>query len=493
MYNVIIADDEKNIREGISELINWNEIGCYVCAAVRNGEQVLDYIENGETKIDLVITDIKMPIMDGMELAGVLHEKYPNIRTIILTAYSDFTYAQQAIRHQVAEFVIKNDFFRELPRAVKHVVNQWEQERGVRQKDIISMTECGVCRVCACEIKMQDLHSAETGRKNLKDLAANIFQKMSPEVIEDDSDLLFIVIDCTNQENSDIWFRKKLEKLVALAATFQNMKVRIGVSGQVKNSECMTLGKKQAIRSLSGIYTDKNPVYIRECCPERAVWEDEGDIDGYMRNLYVVLRNGSPEEIEKMEEEFRDFQKKESRPLEQCRSDTHAVISYLFRKIRRSDIEEKMPEPESVLAMVYSGRSKAALLDVLYDTCSAVSSVFSDRGKGLNRLVEKTDRIIERSYQEKLRLNDISKELFVNSSYLSRIYKKQTGYTVTEAVNRYRIKMAKEILETGQYKVYEVARMVGIEDPAYFTHVFLKYEGINPSDYSGRNECDPKR
>lgn len=74
----------------------------------------------------------------------------------------------------------------------------------------------------------------------------------------------------------------------------------------------------------------------------------------------------------------------------------------------------------------------------------------------------------------------------INSSYLSRVYKKETGYTVTDAINSYRIEKAKEILETGEYRVCEVGEMVGIEDPAYFTHVFLKYEGKSPSDFMNR-------
>ena len=104
-------------------------------------------------------------------------------------------------------------------------------------------------------------------------------------------------------------------------------------------------------------------------------------------------------------------------------------------------------------------------------------------GSSLSR---KVNSIIERDYRGKISLKDIGKELFVNSSYLSRVYKKETGYTVTDAINSYRIEKAKEILETGEYRVCEVGEMVGIEDPAYFTHVFLKYEGKSPSDFMNR-------
>ena len=71
---------------------------------------------------------------------------------------------------------------------------------------------------------------------------------------------------------------------------------------------------------------------------------------------------------------------------------------------------------------------------------------------------------------------------------MSRVYKKETGYTVTDAINSYRIEKAKEILETGEYRVCEVGEMVGIEDPAYFTHVFLKYEGKSPSDFMNQSK-----
>lgn len=108
------------------ELIEWEKLGCKVCASMQNGAQVLKYLEEEKIHVDIIITDIKMPIMDGMELIGMLNERFPDIKVIILTAYSDFTYAQQAIKFQVSDFVVKNDFFLELPRAVKKIIEQCE-------------------------------------------------------------------------------------------------------------------------------------------------------------------------------------------------------------------------------------------------------------------------------------------------------------------------------------------------------------------------------
>lgn len=489
MYNAIIADDEKNIREGIVELIDWEELGIHVCAAVSNGEQVLKYIEQNENEVDLVVTDIKMPVMDGMELAQVLYERHPEIMIVILTAYSDFKYAQQAIKYRVADFVIKNDFFVELPKAVEQIVKKWEEDGSKTGKSENLFEHGELCRVCVCEVVGWAYRDLESCKKGLEELAKNIFSNHKLEILVEDDGYLILIVQYQGKMEDIQWMRRKLEKLISLAKTFQNIQLRIGGGGPIKSSECMSKGKNQAIRNLSDIYTDEQPVNVREESVEYIhCWKDDCDIDSYMRSLYIALRSGGQEEWNKHHTEFIEYLRKENRSVEQCRSDTYAIISYLLRKIRNLVNEEKILTPESVLNEVYKSKTKASLADVMKETCSVIASLFSEESCRVRRLVREADYIIERSYQEKLSLKSISQELFVNSSYLSRVYKKDTGITVTDAINSYRIKKAKEMLETGEYKIYEVGKLVGIEDPAYFTHVFLKYAGESPTDYMNKIE-----
>lgn len=117
-----------------------------------------------------------------------------------------------------------------------------------------------------------------------------------------------------------------------------------------------------------------------------------------------------------------------------------------------------------------------------------MAAIFTESDRGQSFLIENVNDIIRQDYKEKLSLKSISQKLFMNSSYLSRIYKKETGITVTDAINKYRIERAKEILAMKKYKVYEVGEMVGIEEPSYFTHVFMKYEGYSPSEYLSKLE-----
>ena len=105
MTSVMIVDDEKYVRMGIKEETDWALIGCEVVAEAANGEEALAKAE--ETRPDLVISDIRMPKMDGIELAEKLIEKYPAIKVIFLTAYNEFEYARQAVRIGVSDYLLK--------------------------------------------------------------------------------------------------------------------------------------------------------------------------------------------------------------------------------------------------------------------------------------------------------------------------------------------------------------------------------------------------
>lgn len=489
MYNVIVADDEKNIREGIVELIEWEKLGCKVCASMQNGAQVLKYLEEEKIHVDIIITDIKMPIMDGMELIGMLNERFPDIKVIILTAYSDFTYAQQAIKFQVSDFVVKNDFFLELPRAVKKIIEQCEVDakKCVGREKEIPFFQGEACRVCACEMRDIERYDYEVCKNRIEEILNSTFLDHKVVVAEGESGMLIFVIEYKGSEGNAAWFQRRLEKVVSIAKIFQNIRLRIGAGKVVKSAEWGRVGKKQAIRNLSDIYTDNSPVNVKENYTEYIqYWKDENDVESYMRRLYVALRSGMEENKKLCAEEFEEYLKQETRPIEQCRSDTHAIILYLVRKVKSKEKMEKILVPEKALDAVYRSKSKAALAEVMRETCEAISTILEEEQKEGSSLSRKVNSIIERDYRGKISLKDIGKELFVNSSYLSRVYKKETGYTVTDAINSYRIEKAKEILETGEYRVCEVGEMVGIEDPAYFTHVFLKYEGKSPSDFMNR-------
>ena len=147
--------------------------------------------------VDIIITDIKMPIMDGMELIGMLNERFPDIKVIILTAYSDFTYAQQAIKFQVSDFVVKNDFFLELPRAVKKIIEQCEVDakKCVGREKEIPFFQGEACRVCACEMRDIERYDYEVCKNRIEEILNSTFLDHKVVVAEGESGMLIFVIE----------------------------------------------------------------------------------------------------------------------------------------------------------------------------------------------------------------------------------------------------------------------------------------------------------
>lgn len=127
MYKVIAADDEPMVRRALESLINWEEIDCQLEFVATNGRQLMEYARQNQP--DIVITDIKMPEADGIEVARFFNQEMSQVKVILLTAYADFSYAKQAISYGVVEYVTKTGDFEDVVAAVKKSIQQLEQER----------------------------------------------------------------------------------------------------------------------------------------------------------------------------------------------------------------------------------------------------------------------------------------------------------------------------------------------------------------------------
>lgn len=136
MYRVIIADDEPFVREGLKEMIPWEELGYSLEGAFKNGKEAVDAVE--KISPDVVILDIQMPVMNGLEAALEIRRKWPDIIVILLTAYEDFQYAQQAIVLQIKRYVIKSNLLENLPKVLEEIGEEMKKENSADQKRNLS-------------------------------------------------------------------------------------------------------------------------------------------------------------------------------------------------------------------------------------------------------------------------------------------------------------------------------------------------------------------
>lgn len=126
MKKVMAADDEAYVRDALRQLVPWKELGCELSGIVCNGQELIDEMEQAHP--DIVITDIRMPLLDGLEVCRYVHDRCPEAQVIILSAYSDFSYARTALRYGACEYVLKLDLVEELPRAVEKAVRLLDRQ-----------------------------------------------------------------------------------------------------------------------------------------------------------------------------------------------------------------------------------------------------------------------------------------------------------------------------------------------------------------------------
>lgn len=132
MWKVLLADDEPFVREGLRELIAWEELGYSLEGCYKNGKEILENIPL--ISPELVILDIQMPVMDGLEAAKIIRDKWPQTAVILLTAYSEFQYAKQAIDYRVSSYVMKRNVLEDLPGVLVKMKQQLEQTHGDKKK-----------------------------------------------------------------------------------------------------------------------------------------------------------------------------------------------------------------------------------------------------------------------------------------------------------------------------------------------------------------------
>lgn len=122
MIRIIAADDEQYLRDALPKLVDWESLGCSLIKIVKNGRELVEAVEKEQP--DMIITDIRMPVMDGLEVCEFIHDNHPHIKVIVLSAYSDFSYARTAMKYDVTEYILKADVVEELPDAVERIIKE---------------------------------------------------------------------------------------------------------------------------------------------------------------------------------------------------------------------------------------------------------------------------------------------------------------------------------------------------------------------------------
>ncbi|GEQ22682.1 DNA-binding response regulator [Clostridium butyricum] len=516
MIKVMIVEDESIIRKGIICLINWEELDCTIVEECSNALHAMEFLKSNS--VDLIITDIVMPQISGLELCEYVNLNYPNTKIIILSAHSDFSYAQTAIKNKVNDYILKSNFVKELPTSVaktcalikkENEYNDPLDEEYINKLKIIlvknliednlidfpSEQECiKLLRmdlqnyyIIMSEIEYMKLPEQEddyyTPIEKLYGAALNELENISLWIDKH----IFLTIVNFNDKNSTTNLQKIvpiMNHILSMVNNYMSFQLNIGISKQHSNISHIKRAYNEASSTLNKLFVDnslslykdtkdKNKTNYLPCQKE------------VVQTIIENIQTGNQEKYINCIKDIFNTYLNYTDNYDKIKIEILIIISNCFRIIIDNDLNIKNFEQfENVInSNILQAKSLSSLFTILQNWGLKVMELDKSVNFNYNSLVLKVNDYIKDNYSSVVKLNDIAVQLHVNSSYLSRLYKKQTGDSIITTVNKYRINKAKELLNTGNYLISEVGSLVGIDDPAYFSNIFTKHVGVSPKNY----------
>ena len=530
MYRILLVDDEILVRDAIRENIDWGAMNCQLVGDCENGRQAMEFVT--EHPVDIVLTDICMPYMDGMELSKFLHEKYPDIFIVIFSGFGEFEYAQKAIRYGVSEYLLKPVTAMELREVIGRVKEKVDEKRGVREqmdsllrtsedyRDNALMIRSGAIEgLVSCTRDIQEslrqlerlgIHlDAQSYRVAILDLDAysQLFQIEADQ--RQESQLMTFVLfnisdEIVSRENAGIAYQEGSSRVCVLFTGEKNkefesriqtvckeiqekageaigMGVSVGIGGWVRSLAELHFSHEQAQKAIECRYLLGGNLLIN--MEDEKEQESGLSIQVLLENLAEGMKSGEWDLVQIVQ------------LIQKARVGKTRACGYLQQIIRTiglclgsvtGDHKKELRQRESLQAKIPEQRTfcEAVTLVEEYAKKSFEELQMMNSSSGHRQAALAMDYIKTRYMQPDLNLNQICSYLNISTSYFSTVFKELTGETFIEVLGRLRIEKAMELLESTTLKNYEIAEKVGFADPHYFGICFKKMTGKTPTEYA---------
>ena len=507
MIKVLLVDDEVLAMEYLHNMIDWEGNGYQIVGHAFNGRKAMEMYE--EERPDIVISDIKMVGMDGLELAEWLKQRNPDVIVILLSAYKDFEYAQKGIEYGVANYLLKHELnekklIQELEK-VRKKLETGAKTRKIYQKYFTRQLIYN--QADTAEIEAEELGNRfflvmihrndkfQNGKFKEIEWTAEEIMELA-EVLEEDKDgisyvadvrltintviILYQIENITSKYMVSTMIERKSKEIEDRMKRIPGCQFNLIYSDEIRKNEISNIFQRMSRQIHHAVFWKPCRAYPLN---RLRVSEDENKVawNELMKELSTMIYDGN--------QEWDHF------------------IAYLFEKVKYPEynlgefkellhaLENLIRELEEKEGFMHKSMEEEGnrIEDIQNYYVSCIRHIYFElqerKNKKYSRLIQDVMRYIRKNYNQELSLEILGERFQMNGVYLGQMFKKEVGVTFLKFLTNCRVEEAKRLLEEGDLNISEVAEKVGYKTSQYFSQIFIKTTGVRPQEYKKWNEA----
>ncbi|MCR8633991.1 response regulator transcription factor [Paenibacillus radicis (ex Xue et al. 2023)] len=534
MYNVMLVDDDYPVLQLLSETINWEAYGLQLQGCYENGAVALEHATIQMP--DILITDIGMPLMNGIELIGLLKEQKPNLRVAILSCHSEFHYAQQAMKLNVQEYVLKDTLdpadLEKLLLQFKVSLDQEEQVQAhqhqlqhmvdrnkelLKEKFIRRMMQQPIIDPQDWLLEAKAFNLDMEGKACLPILGFVDEYRLAKHRFMSDDILRFAMDNvisevCARYDTPEVHFAYGIKESFFLypyhatlkinpfdTAIIQIKAIQDALLKYLKISMSFIIGdicyRPDEIKlALNGLLSSTvQRFYVDEGSITKQRPFIDGDIDLFSwydqasKEFREMMIEKKADRIIPTVKHWMEFLKEHSFPPEKVKDWVLKLLLDLKLKLQSLQYFRSTYAVESLHKEILDIDSLVELEHWLIEHFQSVIALAGEIWEQSKRTeVVQACHYVSLHLDKRISLEEVADHLFLNSSYFSRLFKKETGETFIEYVTRMKMIRAKELLDQTSHPVGKICEMLGYDNQSYFIKIFKASEGVTPVEYRGQ-------
>ncbi|WP_270165544.1 helix-turn-helix domain-containing protein [Paenibacillus sp. SYP-B4298] len=529
MLRLIIVDDELLMRIGLRSMIQWEEHGFEIAGEASNGKEALELAE--KVAPDLIITDVRMPVMDGLELIRETGKVLPKCTYVILSNFDEFRYVKEAMQLGASDYLIKCEIKQDslvqlLGRIRQQLSDRIQPQSGGQLPDADYRQSLAYLKEALFKEAISGLQSeqdiaAKAGPLNIRlrpeemfmlKLKIEQFDELKKKYVEQDEKLLrFSIVNILEEVIPGRWSReivvessseylllmntsskgadarsdieKLCGKIIRSLKDFMNVQLTVGVSTIVRGYRYIKLAYQEATLALQQrFYAGAGRVLFFDEMERYPAQASRGLVLSRKQEqeYQLIIEGKSVQRLQTFLEDIRLELAQESE--EDIRSIYVSLIEYANSYFTTTLRSRYLADDKSLYETILEEGTWDEIHQLVH---RYIMGLFESEHKNGDQqtYANMAIRIMDRYYNADISLQSVAKQINVNPSYLSRIFKQETGTNFVNYLIGVRISKAKLLLENKQLKVYEIAEQVGYHNYSYFSRMFRKVVGVSPEEY----------